>query len=305
MKNEPYVFFSKTNVWFRWFTLLLYSILQGKKRMKLIVLILIGLYTCLPLSAQNYNELISQAMDAVERDSLLQAEQLFKQALQLEPANMRNALLFSNLGTIQRRMGKKKDALESYSLALNMTPYSVTMLLNRASLYLDLDYLDKAYVDYCNVIDLDDKNQEALQFRAYIYTRRRQYTEARTDYQTLLNEDPGNRTARLGIAMVNQKDKRYREALEELNRLIVDYPRDASLLKARAELEVEMNTLELAVMDLENAVLLTPNDAEIYVMCGEIYLAQGKKREAYVAFEKAIDLGVPRPELQELLKATK
>ena len=40
-------------------------------------------------------------------------------------------------------------------------------------------------------------------------------------------------------------------------------------------------------------------------MCGEIYLAQGMKREAYVAFEKAIELGVPRPQLQDKLKASK
>ena len=38
---------------------------------------------------------------------------------------------------------------------------------------------------------------------------------------------------------------------------------------------------------------------------GEIYLAQGKKREAYAAFERAIKLGVPRPQLQERLKASK
>ena len=107
------------------------------------------------------------------------------------------------------------------------------------------------------------------------------------------------------MAMVNQKLQRYRESLEEFNRLVVDYPRDVSLLLARAELEVEMNSLELALLDLESAVKLTPNDADIYVMCGEIYLAQGRKREAYVALEKAIELGVPRSQLQELLKASK
>jgi len=56
---------------------------------------------------------------------------------------------------------------------------------------------------------------------------------------------------------------------------------------------------------LEEAAKLAPDDAEIYVMCGEIYLSQKKKREAYVAFEKAIELGVPRPELQDKLKASK
>ena len=273
--------------------------------MKRIVSIIILCCVCLQLSAQTYDELIARAMDAVEKDSLYQAETLFKQALQKEPANMKNALLFSNLGTIQRRMGRNKEALESYSLALNLTPYSITMLLNRASLYLELDYLDKAFVDYCEVIDRDAKNEEALQFRAYIYMRRRQYQEARSDYQNLLEISPDDKTARIGMAMVNQKLQRYREALEEFNRLIVDYPKDASLLKARAELEVEANSMEMALLDLENAAKLTPNDAEIYVMCGEIYLAQGMKREAYVAFEKAIELGVPRPQLQDKLKASK
>ena len=278
---------------------------QQVRMMKRIKLILIAVFACFQLSAQTYDELITRAMNAVESDSLYQAETWFKKALQLEPANMRNALLFSNLGTVQRRMGKNQEALESYSLALNLTPYSITMLLNRASLYLDMDYLDKAYVDYCNVIDLDDKNQEALGFRAYIYMRRRQYQDARNDYQKLLEVVPGDKTARIGMAMVNQKLQRYRESLEEFNRLIVDYPKDVSLLKARAELEVEMNTLELALLDLENAVKMAPNDAEIYVMCGDIYLAQGRNREAYVAYEKAMELGSPRPELHDRLKASK
>ena len=116
---------------------------------------------------------------------------------------------------------------------------------------------------------------------------------------------PGDQTARIGMAIVNQKLHRYHESLEEFNRLIVDYPKDASLLKARAELEVEMNTPDLALLDLESAASLNPNDAEIYVMCGDIYLSKGLKREAYRAFEKAIELGYPRPELQDKLKLSK
>lgn len=273
--------------------------------MKQFLSILVGLFCCMGMSAQTYDELIGKAMDAVEKDSLYQAEILFKEALRLEPANMRNALLFSNLGTIQRRMGKNKEALESYTLALNKTPYSITMLLNRASLFLDMNNLDKAYVDYCGVLDIDKRNKEALMFRAYIYMKRRQYQEARLDYRAYLELEPGNKTARLGMAMVNQKDKRYQESLEELNRLIVDYPKDVSLLVARSELEIEMNLLDLALIDLEEAAKLTPNDPEIYVLCGDVYLMQGKRREAYVAFEKAIELGIPRPELQGRLKASK
>lgn len=276
-----------------------------KNNMKYIVLILMCFCLMSPSKAQTYDELIDKAMDAVEQDSLLQAENYFKEALRLEPANMRNSLLFSNLGTIQRRMGKKEEALESYSLALNKTPFSVTMLLNRASLLMEMDYLDRAFTDYCDVLDIDRKNPEALMYRAYIYMKRRQYQEARLDYRSYLEMNPENKTARLGMALVNQKDRRFQESLEEFNRLIVDYPKDASLLKARAELEVDMNLLDMALLDLENAARLTPDDPEIYVMCGDIYLLQDKKREAYVAFEKAIELGVPRPQLNDRLKASK
>ena len=106
-------------------------------------------------------------------------------------------------------------------------------------------------------------------------------------------------------ALLNQKELKYRESLEDFNKLVSDNPRDVSYLKARATLAVEMNTPDLALLDLEEAAKLAPDDAEIYVMCGEIYLSQKKKREAYVAFEKAIELGVPRPELQDKLKASK
>ncbi len=58
---------------------------------------------CICLFAQTYQELSDRAIACTEQDSLAQAENYIRQALKLEPANPHNALLFSNLGTIQRR----------------------------------------------------------------------------------------------------------------------------------------------------------------------------------------------------------
>ena len=55
-------------------------------------------------------------------------------------------------------------------------------------------------------------------------------------------------------------------------------------MKARATLAVEMNTPDLALLDLEEAAKLAPDDAEIYVMCGEIYLSQKKKMRSVCCF---------------------
>ena len=255
--------------------------------------------------AQSYEQLITKGLEAIKVEKLLEAEDCFKKALKLDPSNLRNGMVFSNLGTVQRRLGKRDEAIESYTLSINLLPYSISTRLDRASLYLEKNLLDKAYIDYCNVIDLDRKNQEALMFRAYIYMQERKYKEARADYQLLLQEEPKNKSARLGLALLCQKETKYKEALEEFNHLISDFPEDPSLLKGRVYLEMEMQALDLALLDLETLELSIPDDAEIYVMRGDILLLMDKKKEARTAFNEAIRLGEPRPHLQSRLKACK
>lgn len=274
--------------------------------MKYLVLILCSIFSSVcALQAQSYNEIVEQAMGCVKKDSLVQAEQLFRKALKLEPNNARNALLFSNLGTVQKRLGKTDEAIESYTLALNIIPYSTAMLLNRAALYLEKDLLQKAYLDYCNVIDLVPKNQEARLFRAYIYMQRREYKEARVDYNVVLEQDVKNKTARIGLAMLDEKDGRFQSAMDAMNRLVSDYPQDVSVWKMRANMEWEHGQLDAALYDLDEVLKLDARDAASYVMKGDIYLEQKKKSDAREAYEKAITFGVSRAELLEKLKQCK
>ena len=253
-------------------------------------------------SAQSYNELVERAMDYTLKDSLQQAEVLFQQALKMDPSNARNALLFSNLGTVQKRMGKNKEVIESYTLALNITPYSTAMLLNRAALYLEMGLLDKAYVDYCNVIDLIPENLEARLFRAYIYMDRRQYKEARIDYNTILATDFKHREARLGLAVLNQKEGKYTAALDLLNLLVTDFPEDTSCLKMRANIELEQGQGEMALLDLQKVMQLDPKDTDACLVIGDVLLQLKRKSEARKAYEQAVELGVPRAEVMEKLK---
>ena len=273
--------------------------------MNKILSIIVCLFMALSVKAQSYNQLIEKAMEYTKRDSLVQAEDLFRQALKSDPKNVRNALLFSNLGTVLKRQGKTDEALEAYTMALNITPYATSILLNRAALYMEKNLLNKAYVDYCNVIDLLPENIEARLFRAYIYMEQRQYAEARIDYNVVLGKDAKNRTARLGIIMLDEKEGRYASARDGLNLMIQENPHDTSLLKMRANIELEDNHPELALVDIEEVINVTPADAEAYIMQGDILLSMKKKDEARKAYEQAIKHGIPRPELEERLRQCK
>ena len=181
--------------------------------------LILSFFVCgvMTLSAfsQTYQELSDRAVAATEQDSLTQAEEYILQALKLEPANPHNALLFSNLGTIQRRQHRYDQALESYTFALNIAPRALPILLNRAALYLELGKDDLARIDYSLVLDIDKDNAEALLMRAYIYMRQRNYNFARADYERLLKIDPQSYNGRLGLATLEQKEGKYEAALSD------------------------------------------------------------------------------------------
>lgn len=268
------------------------------------VRIIIALLFCFPMAvcAQTYQQLSEKAIECIEKDSLLQAEELLVKALKMEPKNAKNALLFSNLGLVQRRLGEFDKALESYSFALNFAPLAVPILLDRAAIYMETGKADRAYTDYCQVLDEDKRNKEALLMRAYIYVTRRDYPAARIDYTRLLEIDPQNYSGRLGLATLEQKEGKFREALDILNKMIVESPYDSVLYIARADVEREMKHDELALVDLEEAIRLDTSLVDAYLLRGNIYLSQNKKALAKADFEKAVSLGVPPADLHEQLK---
>lgn len=253
-------------------------------------------------------------MDAIEADSLSEAEACLRQALKLDPANVRNALLFSNLGTIQQRLGKNEMALESYTYALNIAPRNVPILLNRAALYLELGKSEQACIDYSLILDLQPQNKEALSMRAYIYSLQRNYKDARADYDSLLKHFPTDFNGRLGLATLMQKEGQYTSSLALLNVMISEKgngtslltaPQHAVLYIARAGVERDMEHDDMALMDLEEAIRLDGMRAEAYLMRGQIYLSQEKKSLAKRDFEKCISLGVPMSDMRELLQQCK
>lgn len=264
-------------------------------------------------TAQTYQELSERAVTATEQDSLELAKQYIEQAMKAEPANPHNALLYSNLGTIQRRQHQYELALESYTMALNIAPRAVPILMNRAALYLELGKGELARIDYSLVLDLEKDNQEALLMRAYIYMNQRNYKFARADYEHLLKLVPQSYNGRLGLVTLEQKEGKYDAALALLDAMLAGQEETtewtasqrAVLYVARAGVEQEMKHTDLALLDLEEAIKLDASQPEAYLMRGQIYLSQKKKNPARRDFEKAVSLGIPRADVRELLRQCK
>lgn len=263
--------------------------------------------------AQTYDELVDKSLAAIEADSLMQAENYIREAVRLEPADVRNALLFSNLGTLQRTRHRYEQALESYNYALNFAPKAVPILLNRATLYMEMNRPEQARVDYSLVLDLDKENHEALLMRAYILMKQRNYKESQADYERLLQLQPKSYNGRLGLVTLHQHQGNYNDALAIVGGMIVEGAElqawgnrnQAMLYVARAGIENEQQHTELALMDLEEAIKIDPNLSDIYLLRGQIYLSLRRGSLAKDDFETCVRLGIPMADMRELIRQCK
>lgn len=243
------------------------------------------------LQAQSYKDYVQKALDAMAADSLDQAENLFREAMRLEPAQRSNAMIYCQIGRIQERRGELHKALDSYTMGLNVAPHVLPLRMARAKLYMQLGNEEKALVDYSDVLDWKTDEQEALFMRAYIYAGQRLYKKARADYEALLKLNPAHEEARIGLVLVNEKDNRPREAMEQINAMVAVSPDHAILYAVRAGLEQTRKQYEAAEADFKKAISLDPKNTDYLLNRAALYIEMGKKKEAREDLDKALELG--------------
>jgi tetratricopeptide (TPR) repeat protein len=249
--------------------------------------------------------MIEKSYDYVDRDDLPAAEECLKAAMRLEPGNRNNYALLTNLGTVQRRMGKLDDALVSYTAALNRQPESEVVLSNRAELYTEMNEMEKALSDYQVLLSVNPLNEDALFHRGLLYIGTQDLLRAEADFEKILDINGETVQGRLGYALLEKVRKNYGDCEAILDYLISKRPEYWRLYEERAELYHLMNKNGRAMADLNKVFAEEPRpSAELYVLRGRVKLAQYEKASAAIDFKKAQSMGYDAETVEKLLKQT-
>lgn len=271
-----------------------------KKKIGIVLAISFASLAC---SAQSeYEKYIEQGIEATKSTKYSEAENLFNKALEVEPDNFHNALIYMNLGKVQEYQNKNVEAVESYSKAIEKFPQTITFLRARADLYLKLGNFVKAIGDYTTIIDLDPKNIEVRSCRGYAYGKQKELDKAKADYLFVIDKDPDNYMAAFGLAMIELQMGHTQQALSQIGLLIESFPEKAELYATRAQIENDSKQSELAILDLNKAIELEPTNKSYILSRANTYLLKKDKYKAKQDFEKLINLGVSRAALQSQLK---
>ncbi|MDH6306004.1 tetratricopeptide (TPR) repeat protein [Parabacteroides sp. PF5-5] len=255
--------------------------------------------------AQTYEELIEKSFTYLDKNELSAAEESLRAAMRLEPGNPNNYALLTNLGTIQRRQGKREEALISYTAALSRHPDNTAILESRASLHVEMGETDKAITDYTLLLIKDPINQDALYSRGILYLQKQDYIRAEEDFDKILTVNDKSVHGRLGHAILEKMRTNYDESERIYNYLIDQLPKEWTLYESRADLYFMMGKNARAMADINKVFTETEPGAAMYVLRGKVKLAQYERESAQKDFLKAQEMGYDKEIIEELLRMAK
>ncbi len=242
-----------------------------------------------------YLAYIDSADMKIKAQSWLQAERYILLALKEEPANNNNSLLISNLATVQRYQKKYVEALKNYDVALSMTPKAVTLLKNRGSLYLEIDSLSHAYIDFEKVTLLDRDDIESRYYHGLIALRKGHIKIAEADFSDLLRINPNSPYTLEAQATLQKSKGNFERAIEYYSALIElqETPSYQTLIN-RAECYLELKKLNEADDDIRVALAKQPGEPYIYVLRARLNKLRNNHGDKERDIQLAIKHGLSR-----------
>ena len=247
-----------------------------------------------------YFQYVDSAQTYIYSHDWLTAEQWLLKAFKEEPENPSNSMILSNIATLQRYQGKLAEAVKNYSLALDMTPHAVTLLLNRAALYVDMDSVQRAIDDFERVCELDMYNTEA-RYSLGVLAMERGDNKLAEDYFTEIKRiNPNSGLYHEGMGLLHKRNGNHARAVELFTQVIKVQP-SAQLLAHRADCYLAMKKLNDAAADIRTALEITPDDPYLYLLRAKLNKLRFQRDDMNRDIETAVSLGLPRDYITQSL----
>ena len=217
-----------------------------------------------------------------------------------EPSNPSNSLLLSNIATIQRRQGRLDEAIRNYSMAIDLTPNAVTLLLNRAAVYTLVDSIALAQADYERIMTIDPADVESRYNHGMIALNFGDPKTAERDFDDILRINPNSGLAKQGQGYLQKHAGNFDKAVECFSEVIKVKP-SSTLLANRADCYLATKHLNEASLDIANALELDPDDPYIYILRAKLNKLRYNRSDMERDLKLAVAHGIPESEARSLI----
>lgn len=251
-------------------------------------------------TSTKYFALVDSAQQCINDKQWKQAENYLLEAIRSEPDNPSNTLLLSNIATIQRQQGRYKEAIRNYTMAINITPNAVTLLHNRAAVYILIDSIALAQADYERIMLIDKSDIESRYTHGMLALNMGDPKTAEKDFEDILRINPNSAMAKQGQGYIHKHAGEFEKAVQCFSEVIKVKP-TATLLANRADCYLATKRFNEASLDIANALDLDPDDPYIYVLRAKLNKLRYNREDMERDIKLAIAHGLDKDEAKALI----
>ncbi len=245
---------------------------------------------------RRYLELADSAQYFIGKENWSEAARCTREALRIDPANVGNVMLFSNLGLATGMDGKIGEAMQCFDIALGRAPKSIPVLASKAKIQIKASDAEGAMETLNTILALDSIAEWPLQTRGLLKMRAADYKGAFDDFKKLTKYFPDNTWGPGGLAKCMEIQGYLSEATGYYADAIAKTPAED---EDRVEFQLGLienlghtGKLSEALEAAKEAINEHPHDGRLYLLRGWIKKLLLIYREAEADKKLAIDYGV-------------
>lgn len=221
-----------------------------------------------------------------------EAEVAYRAALDLDPKYYDS---LSNLGDIYREQGNPREAEKYYLEAISDgAPYAETYY-NLAISYVAENRLAEAEQPLRRALEIRPGHIKARYNLAWVYDQQGRADLAENEYTKTLEYDASYPEPRINLGVLLTKQRRYDQALNHLQIAQRYAPDHSIMLYALGDLSLKMGRTDDAIKLFRQLELRNLHQNLIHTSLGLCYESLGRRDEAKLEFQKAIDLAPQDP----------
>ena len=221
-----------------------------------------------------------------------EAEEFIARAVKLNP---NSDVSFYNYGLISKRLKKPQQALEQFDKALRLKKNVPETWNNRGTILNDLKRYQEAIADFDQAIALAPNYAEACANRAKSLFELKRYDEAAAAYDKALTLRPDLAEAWLGRGNIYTERKRYDEAFAAYDKALALKPDLVEAWLGRGKTFADAERYEEAHAAYDKALALSPDSAEAWLGSGNVLAKLERYDAALSAYDRALGL---KPDLE-------
>ncbi len=249
--------------------------------------------------ADVYMLLMGEADAAIANEDYPTAAQRLKEAIEIDPENISNVLLLSNLGTVYNYMDSDSLALTVFNEAISRAPSMTVTIENRGRLLLKMGRNLEAYQDFGRIIEIDSCNTKGRYLHGLMALYGGDSAQAEKDFQVLESVAPDDINTKIAMSSLYSSTGRHGLAKSYYVEMVELEPTPENFV-ALVECCIADDNFSEASVVISKAIERYPGESELYYCRAWLNKKRYLLKEAHEDAKKAIKFGCNPKRVEKL-----